>query len=125
MHFVLNAVYKVGLFESHGMPILCRWKKDVEKFDKGLVEGWYLCDWYSYDYSHVWGGTPTYQLPARLSGFEWWRRDLKKFDLHRAFTDSIGRKSKFPRRTDISAWKWKKGRTRRFPRQRKLKFVKT
>ena len=25
---------------------------------------------YGFDYSHVWGGTPTYQLPSKIMGFE-------------------------------------------------------
>lgn len=69
MHFVLEAVHKAGLFEKYGIAQLMRWK-DMTKFEKGLQEGWYDMSGYGFDYSHVWGGTPTYQLPAKLSGFE-------------------------------------------------------
>ena len=69
MHFVLEAIYKVGLFEKYGMEQLSRWKY-MTKFPKGLVEGWVDCEAYSYDYSHVWAGTPTYQLPQKLSGLK-------------------------------------------------------
>ena len=69
MHFVLNAVAKAGLFSEYGMELLSQWKYMTE-FPKGLVEGWYLHEGYGYDFSHVWSGTPTYQLPMRLSGLE-------------------------------------------------------
>jgi hypothetical protein len=53
----------------------------MTKFPKGLVEGWYLCEGYAYDYSHVWGGTPTYQLPVRLAGLEIVEAGFKKIKL--------------------------------------------
>ena len=43
----------------------------VEACSKGLQEGWYKPEeGYSFDYSHAWGGTPAYQLPAHLLGLE-------------------------------------------------------
>lgn len=69
MHFVLEAIYKVGLFEKYGIQQLMRWKEMTE-FEKGLQEGWYDMSGYGFDYSHVWAGTPTYQLPSKLSGLQ-------------------------------------------------------
>lgn len=69
MHFVLDAIYKAGLFEKYGIEQLHRWE-DMTKFPKGLQEGWYDKSGYGFDYSHVWGGTPTYQLPSKIMGFE-------------------------------------------------------
>ena len=43
-----------------------RWKYMTD-FGKGLVEGWVNCENYPYDYSHVWAGTPMYQLLVELS----------------------------------------------------------
>ena len=37
---------------------------------------------YGFDYSHVWGGTPTYQLPSKLSGFEMVKPGFEKIRLH-------------------------------------------
>ena len=68
-HFLLEAVRKEGLFEKLGMQILSRWKYMTE-FPKGLPEGWYDCSGYGFDYSHVWAGTPTFQLPFGFSGIE-------------------------------------------------------
>lgn len=81
MHFVLDAIYKSGLFEKYGMKQIERWKAMTE-FDKGLQEGWYDCSGYGFDYSHVWGGTPTYQLPVRLSGLEIKKAGFKEITLN-------------------------------------------
>ena len=80
MHFVLEAIDKVGLFERYGMEQLNRWKYMTE-FSKGLVEGWIHCASYGYDYSHVWAGTPTYQLPNKLSGLKILEAGFKKISL--------------------------------------------
>ena len=69
MHFIIEAIYSSGLFEKYGIQELSRWKYMTE-FNKGLVEGWVNCKNYGYDYSHVWAGTPTYQLPSKLSGLK-------------------------------------------------------
>ena len=81
MHFVLEAIYKTDLFEEYGINQLMRWE-DMTKFGKGLQEGWYDCSGYGFDYSHVWGGTPTYQLPSKLLGFEMTEPGYKKITLH-------------------------------------------
>lgn len=80
MHFVLEAIAKVGLFEKYGMKQLNRWKY-MTGFPKGLVEGWVDCGAYSYDYSHVWAGTPTYQLPQKLSGLKILEAGFEKISL--------------------------------------------
>lgn len=80
MHFVLEAIYKADLFEEYGMEQLMRWGEMTE-FEKGLQEGWYDISGYGFDYSHVWGGTPTYQLPSKLSGLEIQKPGFKKIRL--------------------------------------------
>ncbi len=71
MHFVLEAVWKAGLFSRYGLELIRRWIPMVEACSKGLQEGWYKPEeGYSFDYSHAWGGTPAYQLPAHLLGLE-------------------------------------------------------
>lgn len=80
MHFVLEAIYKAGLFGKYGISQLHLWK-DMIKFEKGLQEGWYDMSGYGFDYSHVWGGTPTYQLPSKLMGFEMKEAGFKKISL--------------------------------------------
>ncbi len=67
MHYVLEAVNKTGLFEKHGLRLLHMWDKQVIESPKGMKEGW---NEFRGDHSHAWGATPTYQLPARLLGFE-------------------------------------------------------
>lgn len=71
MHFILEALWKHGLFETYGLDQLRRWRVMTEECGKGLKEGWFAPqEDYSFDYSHAWGGTPAYQLPARFLGFE-------------------------------------------------------
>lgn len=65
MHFVLDAVYESGLWSRYGMKLLQKWQVCLARTEKGLAEGW---DAFKGDFSHAWGGTPAYQLPARLSG---------------------------------------------------------
>ena len=67
MHFVLDAVYTAGLWSRYGMQLLEKWKTCLSRTEKGLAEGW---DAFKGDFSHAWGGTPAYQLPARLSGIK-------------------------------------------------------
>lgn len=71
MHFVLQAVWKEGLFGTYGFKILDLWKDVVRVCDKGLQEGWITPEpGYRFDYSHAWGGTPAYHIPLALTGFE-------------------------------------------------------
>lgn len=70
MHFVLEAADRVGLFGTYGMKLLEHWYC-ILSFKKGLQEGWQSgCGSYEFDYSHVWGGTPTYQLPQKILGLK-------------------------------------------------------
>jgi len=80
MHFVLEAIYKTGLFEKYGIQQLRRWEVMTD-FEKGLQEGWYDMSGYGFDYSHVWAGTPTYQLPSKLSGLQILEPGFKKISL--------------------------------------------
>ena len=81
MHFVLEAIYKAGLFEKYGLNQIGRWKPMTE-FPKGLQEGWYDFSGYGFDYSHVWAGTPTYQLPSKLSGLKIRKAGFKEISLN-------------------------------------------
>ena len=78
MHYVLEAVRKVGLFGEHGLRLLHLWDKQVEESPKGMKEGW---GEFRGDCSHAWGATPTYQLPMAFSGFEMLESGFKKFRL--------------------------------------------
>lgn len=82
MHFVLEAVHRCGLFQKYGLEILRKWIPLVEECSKGLKEGWFAPEkGYNFDYSHAWGGTPAYQIPARLLGFEMIEPGFKKISL--------------------------------------------
>lgn len=65
MHFVFDALAKTGLFGKYGISQIHRWKQLAEENASGLKEVWHGFDC---DYSHAWGGTPTYQLPAKVLG---------------------------------------------------------
>ena len=65
MHFIFNALTKTGLFEKYGLSQIGRWEQLLKENPSGLKEVW---DGFDCDYSHAWGGTPTYQLPARILG---------------------------------------------------------
>lgn len=75
MHFVIDAVYKTGMFEKYGLTLIRQWIKLADECEKGLKEVW---DGFDCDYSHAWGGTPAYQLPARILGFEILEPGMKK-----------------------------------------------
>ena len=70
MHFVLEAITEVGLFEKYGMKLILKWEKLVNECNKGMKEVWKTFEGYETDFSHGWGSTPTYQLPTRLLGLE-------------------------------------------------------
>ncbi len=79
MHYLLCAVRKYGMFEKYGMKLLERWIPVVEECDKGLAEGWIAPEEsYSFDHSHAWGGTPAYQMPMAITGFEILEPGMKK-----------------------------------------------
>ena len=84
MHFVFEALHKTDLLSEYFLPLLERWKPLVSYCNKGLQEGWFAPDGkgnYRFDYSHAWGGTPAYQLPARLLGFEMLEPGFRKIRL--------------------------------------------
>jgi len=71
MHYLLQAVDRLGLREECTLSILEHWKAPVRECPKGLVEGFIAPEpTYSFDHSHAWGGTPLYSLPKQLSGLE-------------------------------------------------------
>jgi hypothetical protein len=71
MHFLLQAVDRLGLRSECTLPILENWKAPVRDCPKGLVEGFIASEpTYSFDHSHAWGGTPLYALPKHLLGLE-------------------------------------------------------
>ncbi len=71
LHYLLEAVCKLGLREEYTMQICKLWKKPVQECSKGLVEGFIAPEpTYSFDHSHAWGGTPLYSLPKALIGLE-------------------------------------------------------
>ncbi len=82
MHYVLEAVDRCGLFEEFGLSLLRRWIPLAEECPKGLKEGWHAPEPdYAFDYSHAWGGTPAYQLPAKLLGFRMLEPGFRRFEL--------------------------------------------
>lgn len=81
MHWELEALWLTGLYERYGMEKLNRWKALANECNKGLKEGWFAPATYTFDHSHAWGGTPAYQLPARLLGFDMVEPGFKKIKL--------------------------------------------
>ena len=65
LHFVLDAFDKAGLFETFGLKYMERWKDLLSENPYTLKEVW---NGFDCDFSHAWGGTPTYQLPAKIFG---------------------------------------------------------
>jgi hypothetical protein len=63
MHYVFEALEKAGLFEEYAFDIMYRWKELLNEHPSSLKEMWD-----GGDYSHAWGGTPTYQLSTRVLG---------------------------------------------------------
>ena len=82
MHYVIEAVYKTGLFGKYGMSLLRKWKVIVEDCEKGMHEVWKDFEEYETDYSHGWGATPTYQLPNKLLGLEIIEPGFKKIHIN-------------------------------------------
>ena len=82
MHFILQAVCKVGLVEEYGFSLFEKWKPLVLNCSKGLQEGWFAPEpSYSFDHSHAWGGTPAYHIPLMLTGFQMIEPGFKKISL--------------------------------------------
>jgi hypothetical protein len=68
MHFVFEALVRVGLFEKYAYRLVKLWAPLLKECDTSLKET--IIDCITPDYSHAWGGTPAYQLPARIFGFK-------------------------------------------------------
>ena len=82
MHYLLEAVYRLGLREKYTLQICNRWKDPVLKCTKGLVEGFVEPEpAYRFDHSHAWGGTPLYSLPKALVGLEITRPGMQEITL--------------------------------------------
>lgn len=82
MHYLFDALKKTGLYEKYAIGELRRWSVMTDKCRKGLQEGWIKPqEDYSFDHSHAWGGTPAYQLPCALLGFEMKEAGFKKISL--------------------------------------------
>lgn len=70
-HFLLEAVYRLGLREKYTIEIVKRWVPSVQECPKGLAEGFYKPEpGYRFDHSHAWGGAPLYALPKAIMGAE-------------------------------------------------------
>lgn len=71
LHYLSEAVYRLGLREKYTLALCERWKAPVRECPKGLVEGFVAPEpTYHFDHSHAWGGTPLYSLPKALMGLE-------------------------------------------------------
>ena len=82
MHYLLEAVYRLGLREKYTLQICERWKSPVQQCPKGLVEGFVAPEpSYSFDHSHAWGGTPLYSLPKAILGLEITKPGMREITL--------------------------------------------
>lgn len=82
LHYLLEAVYRLGLREQYTIPILEKWKASAKECPKGLVEGFVAPEpGYSFDHSHAWAGTPLYSLPKAIMGMEILEPGMRKLRL--------------------------------------------
>ena len=82
LHYLLEAVSRLGLCDEYTLEIIERWKAPGRECSKGLVEGFLAPEpTYSFDHSHAWGGTPLYSLPKALMGLEIIEAGMKKLSL--------------------------------------------
>ena len=71
MHYLLEAICRLGLRERYTLSVLERWKAPVQECPKGIAEGFVKPEpTYRFDHSHAWAGTPLYSLPKALLGLE-------------------------------------------------------
>lgn len=56
MHFVLQALDKVGLFGKYGIDAILKWQKLLDECDSLLKKMWNFIP--GVDYSHAWSATP-------------------------------------------------------------------
>ncbi|MBO5069640.1 MAG: hypothetical protein J6C37_04680 [Roseburia sp.] len=81
-HYLLEAIYRLGLCEEYTLSVIEDWKEPVKECPKGLVEGFIAPEpTYSFDHSHAWGGTPLYSLPKAMLGLEILAPGYKKIRL--------------------------------------------
>ena len=82
LHYLLEAVYRLGLREKYTVVLCEKWKAPVRECPKGLVEGFVPPEpTYHFDHSHAWGGTPLYSLPRALMGLEITKAGMKEMTL--------------------------------------------
>jgi len=82
LHYLLEAVYRLGLREKYTVVLCEKWKASVRECPKGLVEGFVPPEpTYHFDHSHAWGGTPLYSLPRALMGLEITKAGMKEMTL--------------------------------------------
>ena len=82
LHYLLEAVYRLGLREKYTLSILEKWKAPVRDCAKGLAEGFVKPEpTYRFDHSHAWGGTPLYSLPRALLGLSVLQPGMKEIQL--------------------------------------------
>ena len=77
-HYLLEALYKEGLFERYGMELIRRYKSLIDRCDKGLSEAW---ENMKCDYSHAWGASPAYVLKKAICGLEILEPGFKKIKI--------------------------------------------
>jgi len=81
-HFLLEAIFSLGLADELTLEVLDEWKQPVRACSKGLVEGFIAPEpTYSFDHSHAWGGTPLYSLPKALAGLKILEPGYRKIQL--------------------------------------------
>ena len=81
-HYLLEAVYRLGLRETYTREIVSRWVEPTKACPKGLVEGFVAPEpGYGFDHSHAWGGTPLYSLPKALMGLEITKPGMREITL--------------------------------------------
>ncbi|MBQ7761096.1 MAG: hypothetical protein IJ400_03465 [Clostridia bacterium] len=77
-HFLLESIYKTGLFEKYGLDLIRKYESLLKRCKKGLSEAWENMDC---DFSHAWGAAPAYILKKALTGFEILEAGYKKIKL--------------------------------------------
>ena len=82
MHYLLEAIYRLGLREKYTRSVCDRWKDAVRACPKGLAEGFVAPEpTYHFDHSHAWGGTPLYSLPRAIMGLEIKKPGMSEIEL--------------------------------------------
>lgn len=81
-HYLLEAIYRLGLRDEYTMKAVDRWREPVRECSKGLAEGFLPPEpTYKFDHSHAWGGSPLYSVPKALLGFEIVEAGMKEISL--------------------------------------------